>query len=156
MYRLVPYLFRCVGRDWIYVSLYLHHLQCLSVPHPMRSLSRLTLPHLFLKLKCLMETGEPHMRPATSICIGEVVVLLHNSTPLLVHLLCHYRLPLGGKGQAKDLKQALLGKQPKYFIAFEKKNQNKKTVCHSSLALFSSLRRYWSSPTLGLFNCPFH
>jgi len=52
---------------------------------------------------------------------------LHISSPL------HPLLP--GKGQAKDLKQVLLGGKPKYFSAFKKKQKRKKeerkTVCLS-------------------------
>jgi len=49
------------------------------------------------------------------------MILLHIFTLPLGHLLYFYHLLFGGKGQAKDLKQVLLGRQPKAFIAFKKK-----------------------------------
>jgi len=40
---------------------------CLSTPHPLRSLSMLTLMQLFLRLKCLMERGFPYA--ARNFCL---------------------------------------------------------------------------------------
>jgi len=38
--------------------------------------------------------------------------------------MCHHRLPFGAKDQAKDLKQALLGRQLKHLLVFPKKIKN--------------------------------
>ena len=65
----------------------------------------------------------------TSAILERQWIPLYNFTPLLVHLLFHRRLPCGGKSQAKDLKQVLLGRRPKHFIAFKtKKTKQKKYV----------------------------
>ena len=57
------------------------------------------------------------------LVLGRQRILLHIFTPPPGHLPHHYRLPFGGEGPAKDLKQALLGRQPKAFTAISKKKK---------------------------------
>ena len=59
----------------------------------------------------------------TFACTGEVV----DPTPQLHASIstpsCRHRFLFEGKGQANDLKQVLLGRQTKHFIAVEKKEK---------------------------------
>ena len=55
------------------------------------------------------------------LTLGKFCTPLHYSTPFPVHLPSRHCPLFGGKGRATDLKQALLGRQPKNFFAFEKK-----------------------------------
>jgi len=86
----------------------------------------------------------------TLLVLGRLWTPLHSSIPLLVHLPCRQRLSFEGKGQVKDIKQELLGRQPEHFITL-KKRKKKRCFSTSSLSPIACL-----SPTLGLFICPFH
>jgi len=52
------------------------------------------------------------------LTLGTFWTPLHHSTPSPVHLPSPHRSLFGGESRAKDLKQALLGRQPKPFYRF--------------------------------------
>ena len=60
--------------------------------------------------------------------LPKALILFRHFISPPVHLPNHHRSLFGGKGQAKDLKQALLGRQPKLFTAFKKKKKELKKV----------------------------
>ena len=132
MYRQILYPSICMRRGQISVFLHPHHLYSLLTSHLLRSLG--TMPFLLIVLQSwfLIEI-EAHPAPLdpflpipisfgiTSAVLRRQWISLRNSTPLLVYLTYCRCISFGGKGQDKDIKQALLGSQPKHFITFKKK-----------------------------------
>ena len=137
MYRLARCFFGYVGRGWISVSLHPYFPQRLPPLCPLQHLYLLFLLLFSPALRFSIEMEDPTCGPQGMmiLCRSQPVlgsllsllkkswVQLQHSIPSLVHLLRCHRSPFGGKGQAKDLKQALLRRQPKHLLAFQKKTK---------------------------------
>jgi len=174
MCKLAPYLFNFVEKGWTFISLNPHRPLCQLLPHPWRSQCTLFPPKPSLQLRYLMEMGGPVrglgiflilLQPSWAVLEAQFFIRersrLLQLLPLHLLRISSPRYPfLQGKGQAKDLKQALLGRQPKYFITFGKKKNEKKerkTVCLSpppNPPLSSSTISF--PVPLVFFICPFH
>ena len=86
------------------------------------------------------------------LILGKYWTPLHHATPFPVHLPSHHCSLFGGKGRATDLKQELLGRQPKHLFTF---HQKKKCLFFLFPSLFS-FGVIWHSPPLGVSPCLFH
>ena len=165
------FVFPDVRRGWISVSLHPDLPQHLPPLHPLQHLCLLLLLMFSSASRLSMEMEDLTYGPQgiMILCRSQLVLWLllsilgrympplQYSPPPLVHLPSYHRSPFGGKSQANDLKQALLGRQPKHLLAFLLLFFfKKKSMCAFFLSPPSSLRHYWHSPSLGLFPCLFH
>jgi len=135
-----------------------YHPHCLSSPYLLWPLSLLAILPLVLRLWYSMEMGalicKIHHHQISLYqsqpALGSLLLILgvvHRNLPfhtLLVHLPCLYRLSFGGKDQAKELKQVLLGRQPRHFITFFKKDVVSLPPIFPFFPYFMSLPSPWS------------